>query len=68
MIVTSTDGVEGRAIVEYRGIVSGEAVMGTAMLVLTRPKQTATSQPNRSTVRVSGRSRTPHAEGLHSPC
>ena len=29
MIVTTTDGVEGRAIVEYRGIVSGEAVMGT---------------------------------------
>ena len=28
MIVTTTDGVEGRAIVEYRGIVSGEAVMG----------------------------------------
>ena len=29
MIVTTTDGVGGRAIVEYRGIVSGEAVMGT---------------------------------------
>ena len=29
MIVTTTDGIEGRAIVEYRGIVSGEAVMGT---------------------------------------
>ena len=29
MIVTTTDGVEGQAIVEYRGIVSGEAVMGT---------------------------------------
>ncbi|MDD9981149.1 MAG: heavy metal-binding domain-containing protein [Gammaproteobacteria bacterium] len=29
MIVTTTDGVEGRAIVEYHGIVSGEAVMGT---------------------------------------
>ena len=29
MIVTTTDGVEDRAIVEYRGIVSGEAVMGT---------------------------------------
>ena len=29
MIVTSTDGVEGRSIVEYLGIVSGEAVMGT---------------------------------------
>ncbi len=29
MIITSTDGVEGRRIVEYLGIVSGEAVMGT---------------------------------------
>jgi uncharacterized protein YbjQ (UPF0145 family) len=29
MIVTTTDGVEGRPIVEYLGIVSGEAVMGT---------------------------------------
>ena len=29
MIVTSTDGIEGRKVVEYLGIVSGEAVMGT---------------------------------------
>ena len=29
MIVTSTDGIEGRQISEYLGIVSGEAVMGT---------------------------------------
>ena len=29
MIITSTDGVEGRQIVQYMGIVSGEAVMGT---------------------------------------
>ncbi len=29
MIVTSTDGVEGSSVVEYLGIVSGEAVMGT---------------------------------------
>ena len=29
MIVTTIDGVEDRTIVEYRGIVSGEAVMGT---------------------------------------
>ena len=29
MVVTTTDGVEGRTIVEYCGIVSGEAVMGT---------------------------------------
>ncbi|MGF1641657.1 MAG: heavy metal-binding domain-containing protein [Rhodospirillales bacterium] len=29
MIVTTTDGVEGRAITGYLGIVAGEAVMGT---------------------------------------
>ena len=29
MIVTTTDEVEGREIVQYCGIVSGEAVMGT---------------------------------------
>lgn len=29
MIVTTTDGIEGRRITEYLGIVSGEAVMGT---------------------------------------
>lgn len=29
MIVTSTDGIEGRHVSEYLGIVSGEAVMGT---------------------------------------
>ena len=29
MIVTTTDGVEGRSTIEYCGIVSGEAVMGT---------------------------------------
>lgn len=29
MIVTTTDGVEGRRIVQYLGIVSGEAIMGT---------------------------------------
>ena len=29
MIVTSTDGVDGHSVVEYLGIVSGEAVMGT---------------------------------------
>jgi uncharacterized protein YbjQ (UPF0145 family) len=28
MIVTSTDGVEGRRITDYRGIVSGEAIIG----------------------------------------
>ena len=30
MIVTSTDGVDGHSVVEYLGIVSGEAVMVTA--------------------------------------
>jgi uncharacterized protein YbjQ (UPF0145 family) len=29
MIITTTDGVEGRRIVAYLGIVAGEAVMGT---------------------------------------
>lgn len=29
MILTSTDSVEGRPVVQYLGIVSGEAVMGT---------------------------------------
>ncbi|NJO56211.1 MAG: heavy metal-binding domain-containing protein [Rhodospirillales bacterium] len=29
MIVTTTEAIEGRRIVEYLGIVSGEAVMGT---------------------------------------
>jgi uncharacterized protein YbjQ (UPF0145 family) len=29
MIVTTTDGVEGRAVAGYLGIVTGEAVMGT---------------------------------------
>lgn len=29
MILTTTDGIEGRKITEYLGIVSGEAVMGT---------------------------------------
>jgi uncharacterized protein YbjQ (UPF0145 family) len=29
MILTTTDGIEGRRIIEYKGIVSGEAVMGT---------------------------------------
>lgn len=29
MIVTTTDGVEGRKIAQYLGIVTGEAVMGT---------------------------------------
>ena len=29
MIVTTTDGVEGRRITEYLGVVTGEAVMGT---------------------------------------
>ena len=28
MIITNTDSVEGSAIVEYRGIVSGEAIFG----------------------------------------
>lgn len=29
MIVTTTDGIEGRRITDYLGIVSGDAVMGT---------------------------------------
>lgn len=29
MLITTTDQVEGRRVVEYLGIVSGEAVMGT---------------------------------------
>lgn len=29
MIVTTTESIEGRRIVEYLGVVSGEAVMGT---------------------------------------
>lgn len=29
MIITTTDGVEGRPVAEYLGIVTGEAVMGT---------------------------------------
>lgn len=29
MIITTTDGVEGRRVVAYLGIVAGEAVMGT---------------------------------------
>ncbi len=32
MIVTTTDGVEGRRITAYLGIVAGEAVMGTNIL------------------------------------
>ncbi|HID42325.1 MAG TPA: YbjQ family protein [Archaeoglobaceae archaeon] len=28
MIITTTPGIEGRKIVEYKGIVSGEAIMG----------------------------------------
>ena len=28
MIITTTPGVEGRTIVEYRGIVTGEAILG----------------------------------------
>ncbi|MEQ8443653.1 MAG: heavy metal-binding domain-containing protein [Alphaproteobacteria bacterium] len=28
MIVTTTDGVEGRRITDYRGVVSGEAIIG----------------------------------------
>lgn len=31
MIVTTTDGVDGRAIKSYMGIVTGQAVMGTNM-------------------------------------
>jgi len=29
MIITTTDGVEGRRVTEYLGVVTGEAVMGT---------------------------------------
>jgi len=29
MIITTTDGVEGRKVAQYLGIVTGEAVMGT---------------------------------------
>ena len=29
MIITNTDSIEGSRIVEYRGIVSGEAILGT---------------------------------------
>ncbi len=29
IIITTTDAIEGRRITEYRGVVSGEAVMGT---------------------------------------
>ena len=29
MITTTTDGVDGRQVIEYLGIVSGDAVMGT---------------------------------------
>ena len=29
MIITTTDSVEGRVITQYRGVVAGEAVMGT---------------------------------------
>lgn len=29
MIITTTDSVEGHVIIEYRGVVAGEAVMGT---------------------------------------
>ena len=28
MLITNTDGVEGRQILEYKGIVSGEAILG----------------------------------------
>lgn len=28
MLITTTDGVEGRQILEYKGIVSGEAILG----------------------------------------
>ncbi|WP_316013131.1 heavy metal-binding domain-containing protein [Roseobacter sp. HKCCA0434] len=31
MIVTTTNGIEGRRIVEYHGIVTGEAIMGANM-------------------------------------
>ncbi|MBL6957513.1 MAG: heavy metal-binding domain-containing protein [Rhodospirillales bacterium] len=29
MIITTTDGIEGRSVTAYLGVVSGEAVMGT---------------------------------------
>ena len=29
MIITTTDGIEGRSVTEFLGIVTGEAVMGT---------------------------------------
>lgn len=32
MIITTTDGVEGRKVTHYLGIVSGEAVLGTNIL------------------------------------
>ena len=32
MIITTTDGVEGRRVTRYMGIVSGEAVLGTNIL------------------------------------
>lgn len=32
MIITTTDMIEGRAVAEYRGIVTGEAVAGTNFL------------------------------------
>ena len=32
MIITTTDGVEGRRVAHYLGIVSGEAVLGTNIL------------------------------------
>lgn len=31
MIVTTTNTIEGRSIVEYRGIVTGEAILGTSV-------------------------------------
>lgn len=31
MIVTTTPGVDGRKIIEYRGIVTGEAIMGASI-------------------------------------
>ena len=32
MIITTTDGVDGRSVTDYLGIVSGEAVLGTNIL------------------------------------
>ena len=32
MIITTTDGVEGKSVVEYKGVVTGEAVAGTNFL------------------------------------